>query len=160
MKDVPIYLSAIQLIIVVIATLYAVKQLKEYKRVRQVEVMDKIFEYVSAPDARAARNMARNLRLPENFNDLNDNEKEAIEFTLIRWARVGVLLEQKVFSSKDEDALFRGYSLSIVNSWERLKTYVEFIRKQSGMPDYYYHVELLAHSAIEWRKKHNLPEWK
>ena len=90
MQNVPILslvavcLSGVQVIIFIIATIYAIRQLKENTRVRQVEVMDKIFEYVSAPDARTARKKARNLNFPENFGDLSDDEIEVVEFTLMR----------------------------------------------------------------------------
>ena len=95
--------SLIQVIIVVVATVLAVRQLKENTKVRQVEVMDKIFEYVSATEAREARTKARELELPKDLGQLPNDQKTAIELTLIRWARIGVLLEQAVFQENDVD---------------------------------------------------------
>jgi len=75
----------------------------------------------------------------------------------VGWARVSVMIELEMLGPKDADILFRTYSWSIDNSWERLKSFVESQRLKTGVPDYWSDVEHLAQRARAWRKKHGLP---
>jgi hypothetical protein len=152
-------LTGVSLIFVAIATIFAVRQLKENTKVRQAEILDKIFEYVSSPEIRNSRKKARVIELPESLEQLTADQKDAIETTLVGWARVGVLLRFGLFGSLEVDRLFETYSLSIDNSWEKLKRYAMHQRVQSGMPDYWFDVEYLAKRARAWRIAHKLPVW-
>ena len=152
-------LTGISLIFVAVATLFAVRQLKENTKIRQAEILDKIFEYVSSPEIRNSRNKARAIELPENLNQLTADQKDAIETTFVGWARVGTLLRFGLFGSSEVDRLFETYSLSIDNAWEKLKRYAMHQRVQSGMPDYWFDVEYLAKKARAWRIAHKLPVW-
>ncbi|MHB8773440.1 MAG: DUF4760 domain-containing protein [Syntrophales bacterium] len=153
-------LNGVQIVFIVIATIFTLRQLRENTKVRQAAVLDKIFEYVSSPEIRNFRKKARDLDLPDNLDQLTTDQKEAIETTLVGWARVGVLLRFKLFGSSEEDRLFETYSLSVDNSWEKLKRYAIYQRAQSGMPDYWFDVEYLAQRARAWRIAHGLPIWK
>lgn len=152
-------LTAIEVIIIIAATIFGIRQLRENTRLRQVDVMGRIFDDVSTQEVREARKRIRSLDLPSDLAQLSSQQKEDMELVMIRWARVGVLLEQNVFGLKDEDILFRAYSWSIDNSWEILKRYVYYQRQQTGMPDYYYHFELVAKRARTWRETRGLPTW-
>jgi len=153
-------LTGVSLIFIAIATIFAVRQLKENTKVRQAELLDKIFEYVSSPEIRNFRKKARVLELPDNLDQLTTDQKDAIETTLVGWARVGVLLRFGLFGSSEVDRLFETYSLSVDNSWEKLKRYAIYQRIQSGMPDYWFDVEYLAKKARAWRITRRLPVWQ
>ena len=99
-------LTGVSLIFIAIATIFAVRQLKENTKVRQAELLDKIFEYVSSPEIRNFRKKARVLELPDNLDQLTTDQKDAIETTLVGWARVGVLLRFGLFGSSEVDRLF------------------------------------------------------
>lgn len=152
-------LNVVQTITVALAAFFAVGQLRENTRVRQADVMAKVFEYVSFPEVRAARKRVRGMVLPSDLSQLSTEEINDIELALSGWARVGALFELDLFGLKDKDKLFQTYSLSINSSWTNLKRYVAYERQKTGMPDYWRNVEILAEQATAWRKGKDLPTW-
>lgn len=159
MESISFILSIIQVIIVIMATYFALKQLREGTKARQADVIDRAFSYASSNEIRSARRRVRSYKLPDDLNKLSNKQKDDIELTLIGWARIGILLEMGVFDTKDKNVLLRAYSWSIDNTWSNLKRYIEHERVKNGMPDLWDNFEGLATQARTWRQKHNLPIW-
>jgi hypothetical protein len=153
-------LTAVATVVVIVGAYLGLRQLSENARLRQVEVMGRVFEYVAAPDVRAARKRARTLKMPDDMSLLTPQQVDDIEMVLIRWAWVGILHSQGVFGRGDEDLLFSAFAGSIDNSWQHLKGYVAYQRSVTGTPDYFSNAERLAVAAREWRLRRHLPLWK
>jgi len=156
---VTIAISFVEIAVVLAATVLAIRELRENTRARKLDSMDCVFQYVSAEDIRQARKRLQCIELPVELGTMSDGQIRDIELVLSRWARVGVLLQQGVFSVRDEESLCLAYSGIIDAFWEQVKRYVACKRETSGMPDYYRHVEILAKRARAWRCEHGYPVW-
>jgi hypothetical protein len=155
-----VFLTCIQTVIILLATIFALRQLKESTRSRQADVIDRIFEYTVSKDVREARKRTREIELPSDLSLLTEEQERDIEQTLIGWARVSVLLDLGTFEDESKSLVLQTYSWSIVNSWEKvLRTYVIYQRKISGDPGYWSNVEKLANHAKAWRQEQGLPIW-
>ena len=157
--DTQLALNLIQTGMIVLATVFAIQQLRENTRVRRVDVIDRAFDYTSTLEIRKARRMVRDHEILSDISKLPPEQIDSIELVLSGWARVSALLELDVFGPKERNLLFQTYSLSIDYSWAKLKNYVERRRQRTGLPDYWRNVESLAKQARAWREARGLPTW-
>ena len=63
-------LSSLQVLLIVIATIYGLSQLRENTRVRQADVIDRVFDYVSSPEIREPRKRLSKMKIPSNLSKL------------------------------------------------------------------------------------------
>lgn len=150
-------LTFIQTIVIVVGAIFAVSQLRENTRVRRADVIDRVFEYVVSQDVRDARRRIRGAEFPTDMTTLSKEQKNDVELVLARWARIGILLQLGLFDTQDEEMLFRTYSWSINNSWQKLKPYVMLQRQQAGVNELWQNVQVLSERARLWRQERDLP---
>jgi hypothetical protein len=148
--------TAIQTLIIVLATKYAISQLKESSRSRQLDAIDKILDYVSSEDARLARKKLHNIQMPVELSQLTDEQKDDIEKVMRSWSRLALLISLNLLTDKERDALLRSYSWTIIRNWQIVKGYVEYQRQKSGRKEQWSEIEELAARATSWRRSKGL----
>jgi hypothetical protein len=153
-----VVLAAIQTVVVILATIFAVSQLRENTRSRQLDAVGRILEYVSSEDIRSARKKFGKIQFPSDHSQLDEEQIEIIETVLRSWGRLALFINLSLLTQREKDVLLMSYSWPAVSNWQKVRRYIEFRREQSGRPELWSDVEELARRAAIWRKEHNLKQ--
>jgi hypothetical protein len=142
---------------VLVAGYVAYRELGEVTNARHMEVADRLFEELNAPENIEARRWIFQ-NLPENAEEsivaLAADEKNAIKQVLNSLDRVAFLSQSGWIT---EETIMPWMNPMIVKSWIKLKPYVDFESQRRREPDYYESVRKLGERCIEWRET-NLPD--
>lgn len=134
----------------------AYRQLSEVANARHLEVADRLFTELNAPEMVAARRwIFRNLpQDPEvGLRGLTEQGREAVKRVLNSLDRIAFLTQSGMIP---ERMVMPWMNPMIVKAWERLEPYVLYERTRRAEPDYYEHAEHLARRCVAWRRQ-NLP---
>jgi uncharacterized protein YggT (Ycf19 family) len=146
--------AAVQTIVIIIALLFAIAQLRESARARSTEAMRQIFEALARPEARLERKLV--YQSPGvNFDAMPDEELQHLWNVAISFNHVGLLVKRGYLPA---EVVYDIYGDAAVRSWRVLKSLVEQERKRRGdqddSPYYLKYFEELANSSEEYLKKH------
>jgi len=143
--------TALMAIAIIVAAVFAVRQLREAARARHAEVLSQIHEILGDPKVVAARQTVKSL--PQNFEieSLNDQQRNAVELVTRSFDRVGFYLRCKLIP---EDLVLPEYPGALWH-WQKLKHYVEHQRKAEGYEARCF-FEYMALRTREYRQKHGL----
>jgi hypothetical protein len=131
--------------------LVAYRQLAEGANARYLEVADRMFGELNAPENVAARRWIYQ-ELPDDpevgLSGLGPEGRDYVKRTLNSLDRVAFLTQAGWIP---EGLIMAWMNPMIVKSWLKLKPYVEYERRTRGEPDYYEHAERLGERCMAWR---------
>jgi hypothetical protein len=134
--------------------LVAYRQLAEGANSRYLEVADRLFGELNAPENVAARRWIYQ-ELPDDpevgLSKLGPEGQDHVKKTLNSLDRVAFLTQAGWIP---EELIMAWMNPMIVKSWLKLKPYVEYERHTRGEPDYYEHAERLGERCVAWRAEH------
>jgi hypothetical protein len=132
----------------------AYRQLAEGASTRYMEVADRLFGELNAPENVAARRWVYQ-KLPDDpelgLSGLEPEGRDHVKRTLNSLDRVAFLTQAGWIP---EGLIMAWMNPMIVKSWLKLKPYVEHERRARGEPDYYEHAERLGERCVAWRAEH------
>jgi hypothetical protein len=148
--------TAVAAAAVLSAGFVAYRELSEAASSRHMDVADRLFEELNAPENISARRWV--------FQNLHDKPEEGIK-ALTEEGRASV---KQVLNSLDhvafltqagwipDEIIMPWMHPMIAKSWEKLGPYVNYERKRRDEPYYYKHVEDLAKRCQIWRNKNSI----
>ena len=139
------------------AALVAYRELNELDISRHMQVADRLFEELNAPESIEARRWVFQ-HLPDDpaagIGSLTPEGREAVKRVLNSLDRVAFLTQA---SWIPEETVMPWMNPMIVKAWIKLAPYVEYESRRRHEPDYYEHARRLAERCLAWRAK-NLPD--
>lgn len=132
----------------------AYRQLAEGSNARYLEVADRLFGELNAPENVAARRWVYQELPPDpeaGLSELEPEGRDHVKRTLNSLDRVAFLTQAGWIP---ENLVMAWMNPMIVKSWLKLKPYVAHERRTRGEPDYYEHAERLGERCIAWRAEH------
>lgn len=146
--------AAVQTIVVVIALLYAIAQLRESARARTTEAMKQVFEALSSPEARYERKLVYQ-SMGANLNEMPDKQLQPLWNVAISFNNVGLLIKRGFLPA---EVVYGIYGDAAVRCWKVLKPLIEYERKRRGEQDtspyYLKYFDELANNSEKYFKKH------
>ncbi len=96
------FATVVQLIVVVIALLYARRQLREATRSRNLDATRQLLDEIGAPDLRKARThvLDRSEPISRDLSNVNEEELDLIRFVAVAYERVGYMIKQDLIPEK------------------------------------------------------------
>jgi hypothetical protein len=140
---------------VVAGVIYSSLQVGEQTKMRQTDLIMRLYATYSSGEFQDAWEKVRNSHL-EDFKDIYDYGKKhglkEINQVCLFFEGIGVLLHKKLVDVKMVDDLFGG---AITREWERVREPVMLSRKQLDDPTAYYYFEYLYNEMkrIEQKSK-------
>jgi len=127
----------------------AYRELSEVSSSRHMEVADKLFEELNAPECIAARRWVFR-HLPddpaEGLSSLDDERREAIKTVLNSLDRIAFLTQGDWIPI---ETVMPWMNLMVVKAWQKLGPYVEYERRRRNEPE----------RCVAWRRE-NVPAAK
>lgn len=142
---------------VLVAGYVAYRELTEVSSTRHMEVADRLFAELNAPENIEARRWVyQNLDadLESGLADLSEEGQAAIKRVLNSLDRVAFLTQAGWIP---EEMVMPWMNPMIVKAWAKLEPYVDYESARRREPDYYQNVRALAEDCRHWRQA-NLPE--
>ncbi len=139
--------AAVQAIAVVVAIIYAGRELRSAANDRHLDVIFKLYEAFNAPQARAARYHIFN-DLPSKPGSLSREDYVVARDTWNLMDQIGIVAHHNLAS---RELILELYSLQVVRLWNRLEPHILYYRAQRGNFAVYF--EELAKLSREYRKK-------
>jgi hypothetical protein len=141
--------SAISTLVILVAAVIAMKQLREAAQARHVGALSKVFEDFHSEEARQDKRFIYD-------NSFDDYSKCSPEIRY-RVDRVIELHQRTAFlatlSLIPSDLILEMYSGTYAALWQKLELYVLGKRTETGLTNYGASFEVLAKKAVEYRKK-------
>jgi hypothetical protein len=132
----------------------AYRELNEVSSSRHMEVADKLFEELNAPECIEARRWVFR-HLPddpaEGIAALDDEGRAAIKTVLNSLDRIAFLTQGEWIPI---ETVMPWMNPMVVKAWQKLGPYVEHERRRRSEPDYYAHAGRLAERCLAWRRAH------
>jgi hypothetical protein len=139
------------------AAFVAYRELNELDVSRHMQVADRLFEELNAPESIAARRWVFQ-HLPDDpatgIGSLTPEGREAVKRVLNSLDRVAFLTQAGWIP---EETVMPWMNPMIVKAWIKLAPYVEYESRRRREPDYYQHARRFAERCLAWRAK-NLPD--
>lgn len=145
--------TAVGIAAILVAGFVAYRELSEVAHTRHMEVADRLFDELNAPEKIEARRIVFEnlLGSPEEaISNLTDEEQRAIKTVLNSLDRVAFLTQDGWIP---DHLIMPWMNPMIVKAWAKLGPFVEFERGRRGEPDYYESAQEVAERCIAWRKK-------
>ncbi len=145
------FATVVQLIVVVLALLYAKRQLREVMRSRNLDATKQLLNEIGAPDLRMARTyvLDRSEPISRDLSNVSKEELDIIRSVAVAYDRVGYMIKQDLIPEK---ALFDFQREEIEQLWQKIEPVILYFQQDRGRPNYCRHFKDLA---TEW-----LPEMK
>ena len=143
---VPTIASVIEAVAVVIALVYASREVRNAGKDRHLTLVLKINEMLDQPSARAARYHVFN-EMESEPGKLSRDSYNLARDTWNMMDLLGVIADNDLAS---KDLLLELYSLQVVRLWSRLAPHIHYYRKERG--DIASHFENLALESRVYRK--------
>jgi hypothetical protein len=132
----------------------AYRELNEVSSSRHMEVADKLFEELNAPDCIEARRWIFH-NLPDDpaqgIASLDDEGRAAIKTVLNSLDRIAFLTQGDWIPI---ETVMPWMNPMVVKAWQKLGPYVEYERRRRNEPDYYAFAGRLADQCLAWRREH------
>ena len=139
------------------AAFVAYRELNELDISRHMQVADRLFEELNAPENIEARRWVFQ-HLPDDpaagIGSLTPEGREAVKRVLNSLDRVAFLTQAGWIP---EETVMPWMNPMIVKAWNKLAPYVDYESRRRREPDYYEHARRLAERCLAWRAK-NLPD--
>lgn len=132
----------------------AYRELNENAKSRHLEVADRLFMELNAPENIQARRWVF-LHLPadpaQGLASLSPADRDQVKKVLNSLDRVAFLTQPDWIP---DDMVMPWMNPMIIKSWEKLGPYVAYESQRRSEPDYYKAVRLLAERCLAWRRQH------
>lgn len=131
----------------------AYRELNENAKSRHLEVADRLFSELNAPENVQARRWVFQHLPPDpaqNLASLSMEERDLVKKVLNSLDRVAFLTQQDWIP---DDMVMPWMNPMIVKSWEKLQPYVDYECQRRQEPDYYRSVRQLAERCLVWRRQ-------
>lgn len=146
--------TAVAMSAVVGAGFIAYRELNENAKSRHLEVADRLFMELNAPENIQARRWVFQ-HLPadpvQGLVSLSNEGRDHVKKVLNSLDRVAFLTQQDWIP---EDMVMPWMNPMIVKAWEKLQPYVDYECQRRQEPDYYRSVRQLAARCLAWRRQH------
>jgi CheY-like chemotaxis protein len=142
---------------VVGAGFIAYRELNENTKSRHLEVADRLFTELNAPEnVQARRWVFQNLPADpvQGLTSLSSEGRDHVKKVLNSLDRVAFLTQPDWIPT---DMMMPWMSPMVVKAWEKLQPYVDYESQRRHEPDYYRSVRELAARCLAWRQQ-NLGE--
>jgi hypothetical protein len=149
--------TAVAMSAVVGAGFIAYRQLNENTKSRHLDVADRLFTELNAPEnVQARRWVFQNLPADpvQGLASLAREERDHVKKVLNSLDRVAFLTQPDWLPT---DMMMPWMSPMVVKAWEKLQPYVDYESQRRHEPDYYRSVRELAARCLAWRQQ-NLGE--
>lgn len=134
----------------------AYRELAELSSSRHIEVADKLFAELNAPECIQARRWILR-HLPDDpakgIPSLNDEGRAAVKQVLNSLDRIAFLTQGDWVPI---ETVMPWMNPMVVKVWQKLGPYVEYETERREEPDYYAHAARLAEECVAWRRE-NVP---
>lgn len=120
--------TSLGFVVVTVATIVALRQLRESARARRLEAILKVYEMMGSESARAARRSIY-VGLDSAPNEVSATEREAIEQVSVMFDMIGNIVEMGLVSRTE---LFETHCEVIIRCWRKLQPYIEWHRLVLG----------------------------
>ena len=146
-------LLGLELVVVFGTTCFALWQLIEMRRARQMEAAQRLIEILGSADIRKARRfvfieLSELSGGPESLTEKHWGQIERVGNSL---NRVGLFLENQLFT---ERAVMELYHEVIIKCWDILAPYVRYRREKQSSPLHHKYFERLAQRARSYHCRH------
>ena len=137
------------------AAYFAYQELEQISIARHIDVADRLFDELNAPESIKARRKVFSLEgTPEEIlKNLSEEDRDAMKVVLNSLDRVAFLTQP---GWVPDELVMPWMHPMIFKSWEKLEPIVKFEREVRGESYYYKHAEKLAERCRKWRQE-NLP---
>jgi hypothetical protein len=139
---------------VFIAAIYYVLQIRHQSRLRQTDLVMRLYDRFSSNEFQAAWQKVRTSDVEKySAHALSDYPKElyfAVNKVCLFFEGVGILLRRKVTDTRMIEDLFGG---TVIRAWESVKSAVEGARHQLNDPEIYYYFEYLYNEMKKREQK-------
>ena len=143
--------SALAAATVLSAAFIAYRELDELASSRTLDVADRLFAELNAPESIAARRFVYLELDPDpatGLANLDEAGQNQVKRVLNSLDRVAFLTQPDWI---DESRVMPWLNPMVVKSWDKLGPYVIYERQRRNEPDYYEMAEGLAQRCIQWR---------
>ena len=140
--------AAIEALAVVIALVYAAKELHNAAKDRHLSLVFKLHDMFDNPEARAARYHIFT-KLPSEPGRLNRKDYQMARNTWNLMNLLGIIAQRNLAS---KEMILELYSRQVVRLWHKLEPHISYYRKERGR--FAVHFEQLAQVSREYRKEH------
>lgn len=149
LTDVASIATIFESVVVATGIAFAVVQLRELRRARNLETIKLVFEGFHDRGAYAERDaiLERGPVVPE---EASSEERLLYMWTADYFQRLGFLSDQGFVS---RDYINRMYSGTIISIWDCLEPFVGYMRGQAGLSNYSCDFQSLVESAREYRSR-------
>jgi hypothetical protein len=145
-------IQIVELVIIVGAAIIALRTLYENAKLRRVEALGRVFEYYSSDEVRKSRKLIRDNPLPQQFEELNDEQRDAIELVLLCLSQIGFFIRLNTFSKNEKEILFRTYGGSILSVADVAQKYIKYYREGTGRSTAWENVDFIIGEVKKWRE--------
>lgn len=145
--------TAVAMSAVLGAGFIAYRELSENAKSRHLEVADRLFTELNAPEnVQARRWVFQNLPADpaQGLASLSSTERDQVKKVLNSLDRVAFLTQQDWIP---DDMVMPWMNPMIVKAWEKLEPYVDYESQRRHEPEYYRSVRQLAARCLAWRQQ-------
>lgn len=146
--------AALQTILVIIALLYAIAQLREAARARATEAIRQVFEVLASPKARHERKLVYQ-SAGSDFSEMPDEQLQPLWNVAISLNNVGLLIARGFLPA---EVVYGIYGDTAVRCWQVLEPLLRQERERRGerdtSPYYLKYFEEIANNSKEYLEKH------
>lgn len=146
--------TAVAMAAVLAAGFIAYRELNENAKSRHLEVADRLFMELNAPENVQARRWVFQ-HLPadpaQGLASMTPDERNLVKQVLNSLDRVAFLTQQDWIP---DDMVMPWMNPMIVKTWDKLQPYVDYECARRREPDYYQSVRRLAERCLAWRRTH------
>lgn len=147
------WLAIATFVLVGVTAYYAIQTrntVKEMRNARVLEANAQLFAEMDKEDFRKARRFVYT-ELPSEPDEIKRDQLDQAEVVWVTMNRIAIMVEQAVIP---KDLALQMYSDTVVRTWGRLATHIEYQRKRRNDPGYMKPFERLAGASKEYREKH------
>ncbi len=145
--------TAVAVAAIFVAGYVAYRELDEIANSRHLEVADRLFEELNAPEnVEARRWIFRHLPADpaQGLADLSSEGRDAVKRTLNSLDRISFLTQSGWIP---EESIMPWMNPMVVKAWIKLEPYIAYESQRRLEPDYYEGVRRLAERCLDWRAK-------
>lgn len=139
------FAQLLQFVIVIIALLYAKKEVGEVAKSRKLDATNILIDQIGNDEIRSIRSWFLHSNI--DMDKLNDDEVQKIRKLAVSYDRIGFMIKEKYLPEK---ALFLWQKDEIAAIWDKSNSLIYKMRTENNRGNYCIHFEYLAN---EWLKK-------